>query len=147
VRVRAATVADASLVAGLMEQFGYPATKVDLERRLERLASDRRAHVVVAELDGAVVGVGSVTTVDVIESNAPLAMLLTLVVDQVVLRRGVGRALVGSLERFARASGCFGIVVQSGRSRVHAHALYRALGYEQTGERFIKLFQPPGRHR
>jgi GNAT superfamily N-acetyltransferase len=95
-----------------------------------------------------VVGVGVLHVAGVLEGDAPLGMLLTLIVDEVTRRRGVGRALVEWLELQARSLGCFGVVVQSGRSRVDAHALYRALGYEQSGQRFLKVFPkvlpPPG---
>ena len=33
-----------------------------------------------------------------------------------------------------------GVVVQSGSRRIEGHALYRRLGYEQTGESFLKVF-------
>lgn len=80
-------------------------------------------------------------TVEILEGDAPLAILLTLIVDESSQRHGIGSAIVRTLEQFAREQGCFGVVVQSGSRRIAAHALYRTLGYQQTGERFIKIFE------
>jgi predicted N-acetyltransferase YhbS len=140
--VRRAVPSDAGAVAPLIEQFGYRVTTRSLEARLSRLGSVPTVCTVVAQEANEVVGIGMLQTVEILEGDAPLGMLLTLIVDEVSRRRGVGSTLVRTLEQFAREHGCFGVVVQSGSRRIAGHALYRRLGYQQTGERFIKVFAP-----
>jgi len=131
---------DAAAVSNLFEQFGYPASAGRFEARLSKLLADTQSHIVVAEEAGQVIAVGMLRTVDILEGDDPLGVLLTLVVDETFRRKGVGTQVVEALERFARDRGCFGIVVQSGSRRIAGHALYRKLNYLQTGERFIKIF-------
>ena len=44
-------------------------------------------------------------------------------------RRGIGRALLNSIENWARQSNAKGIRLVSGSSRIEAHAFYRSCGY------------------
>ena len=127
-------------MSSLFCQFGYPGSPAAFEYRLSLLLSDPHVGLFVAEDAGSVVGVGMLQTLRILEGDDPMGVLLTLIVDEAAQGRGVGRTLVDALEQFAREWRCFGVVVQSGSRRIAAHALYRKLGYEQTGERFIKLF-------
>ena len=124
----------------MLVQFGYPIGPVELERRLARFAADATVCLLVAQNSAGPVGVAMLQVVEVLEGDAPLGMLLTLIVDETARRRHIGTMLVEELQRFARQQGCFGIVVQSGSRRIDAHKLYEKLGYEQTGERFLKIF-------
>ena len=143
IEIREVVPADAGAVGRLLDQFGYPLGLAELERRLARFSSDATVCLLVAEDAASTVGVGMLQTVEVLEGDGPLGMLLTLIVDRTARRRGVGTRLVEELERFARQQWCFGIVVQSGSRRIEAHSLYQGLGYEQTGERFLKIFDRP----
>jgi predicted N-acetyltransferase YhbS len=108
--------------------------------RLDRLAANPATYALVAVVDDAVVGVGAVHFIDILEGDRPLAALVLLIVDDARRGHGVGSAIVGELEREARARGSFGISVHSGKQRIGAHAFYQRLGYELTGERMRKLF-------
>jgi predicted N-acetyltransferase YhbS len=141
VRLRNASPADAQAFSVLFEQFGYPGSAGSFEARLSRLASDRRVRILVAEDGDAVIGIGMLQAVEILEGDDPLGVLLTLIVEEGSRRRGVGTAIVEALEHFAQQQDCFGVVVQSGSRRIAGHALYSKLGYDQTGERFIKVFE------
>jgi GNAT superfamily N-acetyltransferase len=140
VTLRDALDTDAAAFSELFGQFRYPGSVGSFEARLQTFRSDPCVCVIVAEAKGAVIGVGMLQTLRILEGDDPMGVLCTLIVDEPSQRRGVGTAIVEALEGFARERGCFGVVVQSGASRIAGHRLYRKLDYLQTGERFIKVF-------
>jgi predicted N-acetyltransferase YhbS len=138
--LRAPRRRDAAAIARLLDQFGYPARPEDVAARLDRAAANPATHVLVATTGGVVVGIAAVHFLDIFEGDSPLAALILLIVDEQHRGHGTGTALVRALEGEAKARGSFGIAVHSGELRVGAHAFYRHLGYELTGERMRKLF-------
>jgi len=53
-----------------------------------------------------------------------------LVVDQNYRRSGIGMALVGTIEEYARKRGCAYIMLITDRDRAGSQRFYRSLGYE-----------------
>jgi GNAT superfamily N-acetyltransferase len=135
--IRDAQAADAEPIAGLLAQLGYPAQASAVGSRLERLriVGDR---VVVAELDGAVVGLAHLQVAPAIELDRPASKISALVVDEAHRGRGVGRALVEEMEVEARARGCEVLFLTTAARRKAAHAFYERVGLEETGKRFAK---------
>jgi predicted N-acetyltransferase YhbS len=131
---------DAAEMAALLGRFGYPVAVEVFARRLSRIRADPTTFVLVADDRGSVIGLGAAHFIDILEGDRPLTVLIALAVDDRYQLRGVGRALVRALEAEAAARGSFGISVHSGKRRIGAHAFYRKLGYELTGERMLKLF-------
>src|SRR6266513_4623780 len=103
--IRDARPADANAIAALLTQPGYPSDADAVEDRLDRLqvVGDR---VVVAELDGDVVGLAHLQVTPAIERDRPVGKLGALVVDEAQRGRGIGRALVEAVEAEARLRGC-----------------------------------------
>ena len=96
------------------------------------------AEVLVAELDGRVVG--SVTWTP----DGPLAQVARppaeasfrmLAVDPAAQGHGVGRALVAACVERARSLGCERVVISTGERMTSAHALYASLGFRRAPER------------
>jgi GNAT superfamily N-acetyltransferase len=81
---------------------------------------------VIAYLDDAAVGCGAVRRLD--ESTAELKRMY---VDSSVRGRGIGRAIVGALEREARLLGVTRLVLETGTRLAPAIKLYEAMGYER----------------
>jgi GNAT superfamily N-acetyltransferase len=133
--IRDAQAADAEPIAGLLAQLGYPTEANAVGSRLERLriVGDR---VVVAELDGAAVGLAHLQVVPAIEHERPVARIAALVVDAQHRGRGIGRALVEELEAEARARGCGLLFLTTSELRDDAHAFYEQLGFVQSGRRY-----------
>jgi GNAT superfamily N-acetyltransferase len=136
--IRAAAGADASAIADLVGQLGYPASVGEVIDRLERLRAFGDAVTLVKEVDGRVVGVVTGHVFPSIHSTPPVAWLTTLVVDTSMHGRGIGRELVAAVEEWAKSQGAVRLSVTSGKQRGDAHAFYERLGYERTGVRLAK---------
>jgi N-acetylglutamate synthase-like GNAT family acetyltransferase len=135
--VRDAREEDSAAIAALLGQLGYPTDAGAVEVRLRRLweLGDR---VVVAELDGRVIGLASLRDVPSIEYDTPAAQLASLVVDEAHRGAGVGRELVEAMEAEARERGCGALFLTTAEGRAEAHAFYERLGLERTGRRYAK---------
>ena len=135
VTIRDAEPGDADAVAGLLGQLGYPSDREATAGRLERLriVGDR---VVVAELDGQIVGLAHLQVTPTIELDRPAAKIGALAVDEAHRRQGIGRALMQAMESEARSRGCGVIFLTTSEGRDDAHAFYERLGLEYTGRRY-----------
>ena len=138
--IREATPSDAPRLAALLGQLGYPAEAAAAGRRLDVLLKDDDARVLVAEHRSGVVGFASLFVEHLLEHEDPACRLTAIAVDEDARGQGVGAALVRAVEEEARRRGCYAVVLTSGDHRADAHAFYRGLGYDDTGRRFIKLF-------
>ncbi|HYX89262.1 MAG TPA: GNAT family N-acetyltransferase [Gaiellaceae bacterium] len=136
--IRDARPADSRALAALIGQLGYPASAAAVARRVERLRASEADRLVVAEVDGEVVGVAAVHTSLSVEYDEPAAKLSAIVVDERHRRRGIGEALVAAMETEARRRGCCLLFLTTAERRDDAHAFYRRLGFEDTGRRFAK---------
>jgi len=61
-----------------------------------------------------------------------------LVTDEGARSRGIGRALLSSLEGTARERGCATLALDSGTQRTRAHAFYAREGMAVTSHHFVK---------
>jgi GNAT superfamily N-acetyltransferase len=122
----------------LIGQLGYPTSVEAVARRVERLRSSNADRLVVAELDGEVVGLASLHTSLSVEYDAPAAKLSAIVVDELHRRHGIAEALLVAMEAEARRRGCCLIFLTTAERRKDAHAFYRRSGFEETGRRFAK---------
>ena len=136
--IRVAELREADGLSPLLEALGYPAAAELIERRLQRLAANPNAIVLVASVGLVVEGVATAHMFDTIHAEAPAAWITALVVSTAVRRRGVGSGLVRALERWARERGAIRISVNSGLHRADAHSFYEGLGYAPNGKRFSR---------
>jgi GNAT superfamily N-acetyltransferase len=112
--------------------------------RVERLENDPCVQALVADDDGAVVGLITTHLRHTMNHAAPLAQITLLVVDEARRGKGVGRQLVTGAESWAREHGCKRIVVTTALQRADAHTFYERLDYAHTGRRYGKDFLPGG---
>ena len=138
ITIRGAGQRDTEAIAPLLGQLGYPASTLELGERLERLTDHPDAEVLVAELDGEVVGVAAYHLVDLLERPDPQCRITALVVDDRYRRRGVAYALLHTIEEFAREVGCFRLEVTTRPERAEALAFYRAAGFDERPRRLTK---------
>jgi GNAT superfamily N-acetyltransferase len=132
---------DVSGLVVLLGQLGYPATETAVHERLDYWLDDASSCLVVADDDGALIGVAALGVLPMLEVTGKLGRLLALVVDERYRGRGVGQSLVMAVEERARAAGCVKMEITSSRYRTGTHEFYQQLGYEDicnSSARFVK---------
>jgi ribosomal protein S18 acetylase RimI-like enzyme len=134
---RDAEPADADWIAGLLADEGYPAGGSDVVRRLERFARIG-SPVRIAERDGERLGFVAVHLVPRFEHDDWLARVIALVVDPAVRSRGVGRALLGEVERLAVVAGAGFVEVTAGHHRQAARRLLEAAGFDASLTTYLR---------
>lgn len=131
--------ADVPRVAELLTQMGYPQSAEQTRRTLDLL--DEHDVVLVARWRRTLAGVASIHVQPLLAEGGQLCRLTSLVVDETVRGRGVGRALVLAVEAEAEAKGCRWVEVTTGVGRTAAAALYRSLGWDERPLRFLKVIR------
>jgi len=137
ITIRLATPSDATRLSNLLAQLGYPATEFEVLERILYMTTPGNA-LIVALNEGEPCGLVAVSVFPMIHASGRMAKITGLVVDEACRGRGIGRALLGAAEAFARGEGAMRIEVISGNHRPEAHVFYRAVGYKQTDQsRFV----------
>jgi GNAT superfamily N-acetyltransferase len=137
VEIRDALDLDADALSPLMEQLLHqPCTSEQIRSRLGRLATTGVDRVLVALLEGRVVGLAGVTYAWLFHADMPTARLMSIVVDETCRGQGVGRLLVETSIEQARAWGCDRLELTSRLERADAHSFYEAVGFTQTSKKF-----------
>lgn len=135
--IRPATVADAERIAAMFTEEGYPAGYSDVVERLERFAGEQAA-VLVADVDGEVMGFVAVHLLPRFEHGDHIARMLALVVDAGARERGIGGRLIAEAERIATDAGAAFIEVTAGHHRPDAKRLYEAQGYDGSVTAYLR---------
>jgi GNAT superfamily N-acetyltransferase len=158
IAIRTLGESDLPEVARLSGQLGYPASLTDLTHRLAELASSPEHGLFVAVSDDSLFVAVSDDSLFVAEAggegisgwihvrgfqgltHAPEAEIVALVVDEPRRGHGVGAALVGAAEGWARARSLPRIRVRCQIRREDAHRFYAREGYalEKTQHVFSK---------
>lgn len=138
VMLRPACPEDATELAGLLVELGYPSSPESIARRIAAFRDFPGTAILVASVDDRLVGVVSAHCVPSLISDAALGRITALVVSTAARGQGIGRRLVAAAEDFARQQGCERIELTSGDHRPGAHAFYERLGYAVEARRFIK---------
>lgn len=137
-RVRQAELGDASDVARLLGELGYPCTRDEAAERIAVVRHDPRQHLLLAEIDGDASGLISLYTLYSVVHGHEVARITGLVVLPEEQGKGVGRRLLREVESICRRYGVRRIEVTSNASRTEAHAFYRRCGYLDGSLRFVK---------
>lgn len=118
--------------------LGYPTSPEQVVQRIEQLRAGGSAVALLAEIDHAPAGLITAHALHVLHNDAPVVQLTALVVVPAHRGKGVGGALVGAIEAWARARGSKRLVVTTALHRAEAPQFYRRLAFEHTGRRFAK---------
>ena len=135
--LRQAREGDATAIAALFTDEGYPAGPSDILTRLDRFDAPE-SRVIVAEHDEALLGFIAVHAMARFEHDDQIVRILALVVDAGARERGVGRALMGEAERFGREMGAAFVELTAGHHRPEARHLYESLGYDSTVTAYLR---------
>ena len=135
--VRKAVIEDGERLFGLVEGFAtsFEPKRESFDICLGHLVDDETVWLAVAEYDGALVGYCLAFDHYTFYANGRVAWLEEIIVDQEYRRKGVGRALMESVEKWAKARGSKLIAVATRR----AAPFYAAIGYEESATFFRKL--------
>jgi ribosomal protein S18 acetylase RimI-like enzyme len=140
--IRAATEEDAEAVIALWTEAYFTEGEGGRDAPYARSDFDHTAaaaaHLIVAELDGAVVGVVALLAPD--EPSRAVARegeaeLARLVVSAAARGQGIGRALVDRCAELARSQSWRTIALWSRPYQRDGHRLYESLGYVRVPER------------
>jgi GNAT superfamily N-acetyltransferase len=141
VSLREPEPADASQIASLLGELGYPSTPEQAAERIERIAADPSTLAIVAEVDGEIAGLGALHVQNLVERDDLGCEVAALVVGERFRRRGIGEFLMRAIEAEARKRGAKYLVLNTAHRRADAHAFYEALGYEHTGRRYARSLE------
>ena len=132
--IRSATVRDAAAIRGLLDVLGYPAGEDGIRALLDTVFRDPQHAVVVAELDGEVVGLLAIAARPSLCRGGSVGTLEALVVRSDRRRQGVGEALLQYAKALAAERGFARLEVEA----THVHAVEAVpfllnLGFEPGG--------------
>ncbi|GAB3966925.1 hypothetical protein GCM10029978_033150 [Actinoallomurus acanthiterrae] len=142
VLIRDAVDGDASALASLLTQLGYPSTVDDTAHRITRWRDNPWSRVIVAALNERVVGVLAFHVIPFFEQEGNRGRVVCLVVDEQSRGHGIGARLMSFIEAEARRLGCKDIELTSSRTRSAAHAFYRNIGYQDCCTRSARFLRP-----
>lgn len=129
VTIREARAEDAQTLARLnREEMGYDYPLDKTKEKLSLLLESRKDKILVAELDGAVVGYVHLNDYDVLYMDH-MKNIMGIAVSSSCRRMGIGWKLLAAAEGWARETGADVVRLVSGESRTGAHAFYRSVGY------------------
>jgi 3'(2'), 5'-bisphosphate nucleotidase len=120
------------------------AAHADPMRRLATLLRRSDVRVLVAELDGRIVGFAEVQRRATTLGDCDEAWLGALAVAPELRGRGIGSALLAATDEAARELGCTRVEVESSHWRSASHAFYRTSGYVEraAAARFRRVLEP-----
>jgi len=126
------------------EQPGPPAG-AEAEAALAATLADPSRHLVVATVNGEVVGTADLLIVANLTHGArPWGIVENVVVTHTHRGTGVGSAVLEHLIAIARQAGCYKVQLLSAKHRRNAHAFYRAIGFEPVAEGFKLYLEDEG---
>ncbi|MDO6389969.1 GNAT family N-acetyltransferase [Pontibacter sp. BT731] len=127
---------DAAAIARLSGQLGYSSSVADTAQRLKAVVASKDHCGYAAILDEQLVGwIHGCYTLR-LESDA-FVEIGGLVVDEHYRGKGIGKALIDEVKRWAREKGVSRIRVRCHRKRTDTHTFYRHIGFVETKEQKV----------
>lgn len=135
-KTRSAVLEDAGPIADLAAQLGYPSSAEAVALRMGRYLGNNDERIIVAEIDGSVVGWTSVALVD--HFYTPLyAEISGLIVDENRRGYGVGALLLKEAKAWAKERGVGTLRLRANALRKDAHRFYLREGFIKSKEQYV----------
>lgn len=140
IKIRQYNSSDIVQFTELMEDLGYPSSLEEMKTRMRNIESNPNYFTFVAILNDTVVGMAGITLHTTYTNNNVKTQLTSLVTKKEFRGQGIAKKLVKYIEEWAQSNNSDFIYLLSGISekRMKAHELYKYLGYDITGYRFVK---------
>ena len=130
----------ALILGGTLAPEGEDPSNIDAYWNAAEAIRQTSGEVLVAELDGEVVGVLQVIVFRHFQHTGGLCCELESFHVRSDLRsRGIGAQMLRQAEEMARRLGCWRMQLTSRNVREDAHRFYRTNGYDQNSQGFKKL--------
>jgi ribosomal protein S18 acetylase RimI-like enzyme len=126
--IRDALPIDIPTVHRLVAQLADAPDVTQFRHRFERVAASAGHRIIVAEVEGKVVGVLHMFERPALEKPCE-AVVQALVVDSEARSSGVGEALMREAEAWAQSRELLSVSLYSRVDRKRAHAFYERIGY------------------
>jgi ribosomal protein S18 acetylase RimI-like enzyme len=124
------------------EDLGPPLPSCYAEA-LAKIANDPDNALMVAEVEGNVVGAFHLTVIQYVANRGGrVAQVENVIVDPAFRSRGIGEAMMRWAIEEARRRGCFRIQLTSNKVRKRAHRFYERLGFVASHEGMKLRFDP-----
>jgi N-acetylglutamate synthase-like GNAT family acetyltransferase len=136
-KIRNALIEDASYLAELSKQLGYPVSTHRSAQRLQSLLnSDEHSILVACNPDRSVVGWIHVFITMRVESD-PFAEIGGFVVGDMYRGSGIGKELLISAERWAIHKKVTKLRIRSRTIRNESHLVFHHLGFAKTKDQYV----------
>jgi ribosomal protein S18 acetylase RimI-like enzyme len=141
--IREAIIEDKIELSKLMSELTTKdISSTDIENRLEFVSSSPYDWLYVYEEDESILETLGFRIRENIEEIYRYGEISVIVVSNQAKRKGIGRILMDFADKLAIEHKCKGAWLVTGNKRVEeAHKFYKALGFEETGVRFVKTFK------
>ena len=138
VLLRPAAPGDGAALLELLRQLGYPDAASFIHRRVCELAAHPDALLLVAEVEGEVLGVISLHFIPQLAVAGDFCRISYLCVGEGARSAGVGALLEAAAVAEAQRRGCDRIELHCHERRVHAHRFYARQGYVESPKYLMK---------
>ncbi|MEI9896879.1 MAG: GNAT family N-acetyltransferase [Chthoniobacter sp.] len=138
--IRQATPHDAAIIEGLYRDLVTDPGIHVLPAQLAAMAASPNSFLLVVEVDGAVCATALLNLcADAMYRAQPFGVIENVVVDPQMRGWGLGRLLIGHIERLAAEHHCTKLMLLSNHSRQEAHAFFQRCGFSSdTKHAFVK---------
>jgi len=119
------------ILNGLKEYFGFINSALNLDvYDIEKAYLQEGSMFIVAEMDGRIVGTGSLTKI----SDKNVAQIVRVSVHPEHRRQGIAQEIIKNLLAYARKMGYKKILVETTKTWIAPRTLYNKLGFIETHE-------------
>lgn len=136
-KITEATIEDIEAILALQTQI-YRVDKIAPNGRktMKNQLEDKSCTVLVASIDGKIIGTATIYFIDVAARGRPYAFLEGLVIHEDHRGNGHGTAFFKKCLDAAKNKDCYKMLFTSGMNRQSTHKFYEKLGFKKWGYEF-----------
>ena len=137
IQVNTAKIADIEAILQLQTQiYRVDSLASNSRETLETQLGNPACDVLIAKLEGKIIGTATIYFIDVAAHGRPYAFLEGLVIHEDHRGNGHGTAFFKKCLEIAKKKNCYKVLFTSGLDRQDAHKFYEKLGFKKWGYEF-----------